>query len=148
MDLHELQHFQQYSEDRLWGDVLDEEYNLSDEMRFQLNYVDSLMDVAEDPILGELVDDAQVTALVEGYTQRVTEALQEDGEELGEDFYPGYTQLAEYMMEDVYGTDPEQEFDPNIDPNIDPDTASEESLESGSVTMDTEPDYGSPEATA
>jgi hypothetical protein len=144
VDLHELQHLEQYSEDRLWGDVLDEEYNLSDEMRFQLNYVDSLMDVAEDPILGELVDDAQVTALVEGYTQRVTEALQEDGEELGEDFYPGYTQLAEYMMEDVYGTDPEQEFDPDIDP----DTAPGEGLESGSVTMDTEPDYGSPKATA
>jgi|GEM_PF-3902013 hypothetical protein len=144
VDVHELQHLQQYSEGRLWGNVLDEEYNLSDEMRFQLNYVDNLMDVAEDPILGELVDDGMVTALVEGYTQRVTEALQENGQELGEDFYPGYTQLAEYMMEEVYGTDPEQEFDPDIDPN----TAIEEELESGSVTMDTDSDRAGPKAVA
>jgi hypothetical protein len=48
------------------------------------------------------------------------------------------------MMEDVYGTDPEQEFDPAIDP----DNISEEAVEFGNVTMDTEPDYGSPKATA
>ena len=110
VDLHELQHLQQYDEDLLWGDVLDQEYDLSDEMVFQLNYVDQLMDVAEDPVLGNLVDDAEVTALVEGYTQRVTEAMQEDGEEIGEDFYPGYTAVADYLMNEVYDTDPEEEF--------------------------------------
>lgn len=135
VDLHELQHYQQYKEDRHWGEVLNEEYNLSDEMRFQLNYVDNLMDVAEDPVLGEFVDDAEVTAMVEGYTQRVTEALQEDGEELGEDFYPGYTQLADYMMKEVYGTNPEEEFNPQIDP--------EERVEAGSVSMSKEQDYSS-----
>lgn len=110
VDLHELQHLEQYQDDRLWGEVLDEEYNLSDEMRFQLNYVDQLMNLNEDPVLGNLVSDAEVTALVEGYTQRVTEAMQEDGEEIGEDFYPGYTAVADHLMNEVYGTDPEEEF--------------------------------------
>lgn len=110
VDLHELQHLEQYKGDRLWGDVLDEEYDLSDEMRFQLNYVDQLMDLNEDPVLGNLVSDAEVTALVEGYTQRVTEAMQDNGEEIGEDFYPGYTAVADHLMKEVYGTDPEEEF--------------------------------------
>lgn len=110
VDLHELQHLEQYREDRLWGDVLDEEYSLSDEMRFQLNYVDRLMDLKEDPVLGNLVDDAEATALIEGYTQKVTEAIQENGEEIGEDFYPGYTAVADYLMNEVYDTDPEEEF--------------------------------------
>lgn len=110
VDLHELQHLEQYKEDRLWGDVLNEEYDLSDEMKFQLNYVDQLMDLNEDPVLGNLVSDAEVTALVEGYTQRVTEAMQENGEEIGEDFYPGYTAVANHLMKEVYGTDPEEEF--------------------------------------
>lgn len=110
VDLHEGQHFHQYDEDVLWGEVLDEEYDLSDEMKFQLNYIDRLMDVAEDELLGNLVDDGKVQALVEGYTERVTQAMQEDGEEIGEDFYKGYTAFAEQMMKEVYGTDPEEEF--------------------------------------
>jgi len=116
VDLHEIQHLQQYEEDKLWGDALKHEYNLSDEMTFQLNYIDQLMDVAEDPLLGNLVDDAKVTALVEGYTQRVTEAMQDNGKEIGENFYPGYTELADHMMKEVYGTDPEKEFDPESEP--------------------------------
>ena len=110
VDLHEGQHFHQYDEDVLWGEVLDEEYDLSDEMKFQLNYIDRLMDVAEDELLGNLVDDGKVQALVEGYTERVTQAMQDDGEEIGEDFYKGYTAFAEQMMKEVYGTDPEEEF--------------------------------------
>ena len=110
VDLHELQHLQQYDEERLWGEVLDEEYDLSDEMRFQLNYVDRLMDVREDPLLGNLVNDEEVTALIEGYTQRVTEAMQENGEEIGKDFYSGYSAIADHLMKNVYGTDPEEEF--------------------------------------
>ena len=110
VDLHELHHLEQYRDDRLWGEVLDEEYDLSDEMRFQLNYVDQLMDLNDDPVLGKLVNDAEVTALVEGYTQRVTEAMQENGEEIGEDFYPGYTAVADHLMNEVYETNPEEEF--------------------------------------
>ncbi|MFB6116403.1 MAG: hypothetical protein ABEK10_02715 [Candidatus Nanosalina sp.] len=110
VDVHELNHVDQYDDELLWGEVLDKEYDLSDEMRFQLNYVDQIIDVAEDPVLGNLINDAEVTALVEGYTQRVTEAMVEDGEEIGEDFYPGYTAVADYLMNEVYGTDPEEEF--------------------------------------
>jgi len=110
VDLHEGQHFHQYDDENLWGEVLDKEYDLSDEMKFQLNYIDNLMDVAEDDLLGNLVDDAKVEALVEGYTERVTQAMQDNGEEIGEDFYKGYTALADHMMKEVYGTDPEEEF--------------------------------------
>ena len=113
VNLHELNHLEQFT-DGLWGDSLDEEYNLSDSMRQQLNYVDRLQEVSEDPILGSFIDDGVVTALVEGYTQRVTEAIQPEGEEIGEDFYPGYTAVADYLMQ-VNGTDPEKEFDPEID---------------------------------
>jgi hypothetical protein len=139
VDLHEHQHLDQYSEDRLWGNVRDEEYNLSDEVRSHLNYVDILMDVAEDPILGDLVDENELEVMIEGTTQAVTEKMQENGEELGKGYYRVSKHQVENAIEEAYGKDLEEEFDPDIDA----DTAS------GSVTMeDTEPGYGSPKPAA
>jgi hypothetical protein len=110
VELHEGQHFIQYSDDYLWGNHLDESYGLSKKMKNQLNEIDRLMDISEDPVLGNLVDEAEVTALVEGYTERITQAMHEDGDRLGEDFYPGYTQLADKLMRES-GINPEKEFD-------------------------------------
>lgn len=109
VNLHEAQHFIQYDEDQRWGEALDQEYDLSDELTEQLNQVDRLMDLKEHPIYRHTVNDAEVTALVEGYTERVTQAMQENGEEIGRGFYPGYTQLADNMMRQN-GIDPDREF--------------------------------------
>jgi hypothetical protein len=115
VNLHETHHFIQYDEERLWGDVLDEEYDLSNEMREELNQVDQLMTLAEHPAYNKLVNEAEVTAVVEGYTQLITEAMQENGEQIGKPFYPQYTQIAENTLEHK-GLDLEEEFgnDPQI----------------------------------
>ena len=107
--LHESQHFIQYDGDQLWGEALDEEYNLSKGLVEQLNYVDNLMTISEHPVYQHLINDAEVTALVEGYTERVTQAMQDDGEKIGKGFYPGYTQLADNIMENN-GVNIDEEF--------------------------------------
>lgn len=109
INVHEGHHFIQFDDDQLWGDTLDEEYDLSEDLRQQLNQVDRLMNLAEHCLYQHTVDEARVTAVVEGYTERVTEAMHENGEEIGQNFYPGYTQLADNMMR-RNGIDPEEEF--------------------------------------
>ncbi|QGA80231.1 hypothetical protein LC1Nh_0330 [Candidatus Nanohalobium constans] len=110
-NLHESQHYIQFDEDQLWGDTMDEVYGVSDDLRKQLNKVDRLRDLNDHPLYGRFIDDARVTGVVEGYTERVTQSLQENGEEIGEGFYPGYTQLAENTMK-ADGIDIDEELEP------------------------------------
>lgn len=109
VNLHEIQHFLQYSEG-LWGDKLDEIHDLSDPMKYQLNEVDRLMTLKEHPVYRNLINDEKATAIIEGYTERVTQAMQENGEEYGQAFYPEITDQVDHLMKNRYGTDPEKEF--------------------------------------